>query len=159
MSTLISAFAFSIAALTFLYSRHESRRRKKWLLFRLRHFQYDLQDYGERLKEAIRQNRFPCGVMFYDNAWQEMKLEPQDTELLSEYDRKDLLEKKLASLGYIRTLLELWYRQPRLMTPKGGEVQIENLEDAQLRLKIVVINVGPVNKAIQEMNKWHRKIF
>jgi len=159
MSTLISALAFAISALTFLYSRYESRRRKNWLLFRLRHFQYDLKDYGERLKEAIRQNKFPCGVMFYNNAWQEMKLELQDVELLSEYDESNLLEKNLASLGYIKTMLELWYRQPRLMTPKGDEVQIENIADAQTRLGIVVLNVGMVNQAIKKMNKWYRKIF
>jgi hypothetical protein len=97
--------------------------------------------------------------MLHNLAWQEMKLEPEDVELLSEYDQKNLLEKNIASLGYIRGSLELWYRQPKLMTPKGEEVQIENIADAQLRLGIVVLNVGMVNKAIQEMDKWYRKIY
>jgi hypothetical protein len=159
LSIVVSALAFSISALTFLYSRHESRRRKKWLLFRLRHFQYDLKEYGENLKDIIRRNKFPCGVMFHSLAWDEMKLEPEDVELLSEYDDMKLLEKKEASLGYIRGALEYWYRQPKMMTPKGGEVQIENIADAQLRLNIVVVNVRMVNKAILEMEKWYRKIY
>jgi hypothetical protein len=159
----ISWVALTVSALTFFYSRHEARRRKKWLIHRLIQFRSDIQGYRTEIDEAAKKTDtyFPLGLIAHVPLWTEMQLDTVDVSLLAELDNRVEIAKGEASLGFIKYQLERWYSQPLHSVEEQPHACfiIGERSEVPFNLKKLDDLLEMIDKALGKLDRWYRKLW